>query len=86
MPNARKRSSEAFDAATAPLISSFIEANSSIKQFTVEPLPTPTMVSGVTNFSAAFAAIFFISCWFITFSYYIALKIKVGLIVCQRAG
>ena len=85
MPNVRKRSSEAFDAATAPLISSFIEANSSIKQFTVEPLPTPTMVSGVTNFSAAFAAIFFISCWFITFPI-IALKIKIGLIVCQRAS
>ena len=62
MPCERKRSSEALEAATAPLILSFIEASSSIKQLTVEPLPTPTMVSGVTNASAAFAAIFFISC------------------------
>ena len=36
-------------------------SKASIKQFTVEPLPTPTMVSGLTYFNAARAANFFIS-------------------------
>jgi hypothetical protein len=37
----------------------FIEASASMKKFTVEPVPTPTIMSSSTNLSAASAAAFF---------------------------
>jgi len=33
---------------TAPAMRSFIVASASMKQFTVEPVPTPTMLPGCT--------------------------------------
>jgi hypothetical protein len=43
----------ASELATAPSIEPLIFANSSMKKFAVEPVPTPIMVSGTTYSIAA---------------------------------
>ena len=48
MPKAFKRSVEASELETAPLIWSFMVAKASMNLFTVEPVPTPTISPGTT--------------------------------------
>ncbi|MCY1518324.1 hypothetical protein D9M68_530400 [compost metagenome] len=43
MPSARRRSVDATELETAPLISSLIVASASMNLLTVEPVPTPTI-------------------------------------------
>ena len=48
MPWARSRSLLFSLLDTAPLMRSFMPASASMKQFTVDPVPTPTTLPGTT--------------------------------------
>ncbi len=65
MPFSSRRFAVATELATAPSIRSLIVANSSMKKFAVDPVPTPIIVSGTTYLSAALATSIFISSWVI---------------------
>ena len=56
MPAAFMRWALASELETAPSIRFFMRASSSMKKFTVEPVPTPTMAPSGTSAAAAFAA------------------------------
>src|SRR5258708_37940337 len=55
----RRRLALASELATAPLMRARFDPRASMKKFTVEPVPTPTIMSSSTYFSAASAAAFF---------------------------
>src|SRR5450432_3126982 len=57
--SARRRFALASELATAALMRARFEASASMKKFTVEPVPTPTVMSSPMNCSAASAAAFF---------------------------
>src|SRR5438046_1370015 len=59
MRASRSRLALASELATAPLMRPRIAASASMKKFTVEPVPTPTIMSSLTYSSAASAAAFF---------------------------
>src|SRR3990172_301772 len=65
MPWALRRSALACELATAPSIRPLIFASSSMKQFAVEPVPTPTMASSTTYLIASRATACFSSSWVI---------------------
>src|SRR5438128_3317888 len=59
MRASRSRLALASELATAPLMRPRIAASASMKKFTVEPVPTPTIMSSFTYLTAASAAAFF---------------------------
>src|SRR5687768_17327170 len=56
MPAALRRSVEPLELETAPAMRSLLAASSSMRKFTVDPVPTPSTSPGTTNSSAARAA------------------------------
>src|SRR5262245_11181477 len=69
MPAAFRRSVEPLELETAPLMAMRCAASSSMRKFTVDPVPTPSTLPGVTNSSAARAAACFPVFWLIADSF-----------------
>src|SRR5438046_10060940 len=65
MPAVFKRAVLASDEDTAPGMSRLRAASRSMKKFTVEPVPTPSVSPGTTYFRAASAALRLASSWLI---------------------
>ena len=65
MPRASRRSVDATELDTAPLIWSFIVASASMNLLTVEPVPTPMISPGTTYCSAAWPTRVLSSSWVI---------------------
>src|SRR5574343_478301 len=63
MPRALRRTVEASELDTAPLIWSFMVASASMNLLTVEPVPTPTISPGTTYWRAAWPTRALSSSW-----------------------
>jgi hypothetical protein len=65
MPSAFRRTVDASELDTAPMIWSFIVASASMNLLTVEPVPTPTISPGTTYCRAAWPTRVLSSSWVI---------------------
>src|ERR1700694_3757195 len=81
-----KRFALASELATAPLMRALIVASASMKKFTVEPVPTPTIMSSFTYCSAASAAAFFCAFASILEAYRSGPRAHGAILLCLRVA